>query len=158
MSARRCLNTALALLSRRDHSRHELELKLARRGYDSSQIRAAVSECGRLNYLDDNAYCRRYADQLRRKGYGVRRIAQMLKAKGISQELMDAHLQLCGLEEEQCTDCRKMLAKKLKTLSGRTLEEKKIRSFRYLLNRGFASHIILRVLGEITWEDFSESI
>lgn len=147
---RKCLNTALRLLGRRDHSRRELARKLTQRGFEASQIVLVIAECERLNYLDDKKFCRLYTMQLRRKGYGVLRIEQMLKQKGLPLEYvkdcLDRH---CG-NNEQLNDCRKALAKKLKIDSrSQHIHEHKLRLYRFLFNRGFASSTVREVLTDI---------
>lgn len=148
-----CLNIALRLLSRRDHSCHELALKLTRRGFETSQVKTAIRECRRLNYLDDEGFCRRYAGQLRRKGYGIRRIEQMLKAKGVAPELIRSAMQHSGADNEQLDDCRKALAKRLKNDDPPATGETRAKIYRFLFNRGFSPDIIQRAFAEIACKD-----
>lgn len=135
------------MLARRDHSCRELAGKLRSKGYQQVQIDAAVSECLRLNYLNDEKFCGVYTKHLRRKGYGRMRIVHMLKAKGISENrIEDAVNRHCN-ETAQIEDCKIALAKKLRA-EQRTQSEtvSKIKLYRFLSNRGFANEIIRQVI------------
>ena len=77
------MNTAVRILAGRDHTRYEIRQKLKQRGFSPGAIRAAVAECERLNYIDDERTARIYIGQLVRRGFGFRRIAIELRKKGL---------------------------------------------------------------------------
>ncbi len=56
----RALNSALRILTGRDHSRYELVQKLKQRGFLPDIIEKVVLECERLDYVDDNRTSRVY--------------------------------------------------------------------------------------------------
>ncbi len=146
---RDCLAAALRLLTRRDHSRSELTRKLIDRGFSQDQIKSAISECLRLNYLDDERYAIAYANQLQHKGYGRRRIQQMLMAKGLTFQVIAACLEACCPDTVQIRGCRQTMMKKLK--SGQPMEdsvEARARLYRFLFSRGFSPAIIRQVMDE----------
>lgn len=144
-----CLNCALRILGRRDHSCRELELKLQQRGYDSIDIRAVLAECRRLNYLDDRKFAFSHIRFLRRKGYGAHRIRQVLKNKGLARDLIVAVIEAKCNDADQFHDCRQALTKKLKA-SGRVClsADEKRRLYRFLVQRGFHSEIIRQTMDE----------
>lgn len=76
---------AVGYLSRRDHAEKELRQKLKNRGYESAEIDEAVAFCQDYNWLDDA----RFAGQMLRnglaKGWGLLRIRQELKLKGVHE-------------------------------------------------------------------------
>lgn len=146
---RQCLQTALRILTRRDHSVHELVQKLKQRGYSASAITAAVSECIRLDYLNDEKAAQQFVLGLKRQGYGPFRIRQKLKAKGIADNLIVIALAKHLDTEEQVHVCRRVLAKKLKA-SGDDLDRSQIREkiHRFLLNRGFSPATIQHVISD----------
>jgi regulatory protein len=152
---RKCLNAAFRLLGLRDHSSHELGRKLSLRGFDFSHIAAAIAECERLHYLDDRKFCERVVQHQRRKGYGIYKILQILEKKGLSPALSDACLERCKIN--QATDCRRVLAKKLKSNTPGERQATKEKLYRFLKSRGFASAIVLKVLAEEMNDDFSFS-
>jgi regulatory protein len=82
--AREALAAALALLARREHSRLELERKLAARGYATTEIAAALDAATAAGYLSDE---RAAAAQLRaalRRGHGPLKIRARLASVGLA--------------------------------------------------------------------------
>lgn len=156
LSGKKCLHAALRLLGRRDHSCKELASKLGLRGFRRQEIALAIEECRRLEYIDDPRFCRAYAGQLKRKGYGARRIAQMLRTKGLDESHITDVLESQCNHDAQIDDCRRALTKKLNTIhqpqDSKALE---VRLQRFLLQRGFSSSVIWQVLKEArpTWKD-----
>jgi regulatory protein len=150
-----CLNSALRILARRDHSCAELKQKLSMRGFQDEQIKAAVAECLRLSYLDDHRFAVGCLRRLRRKGYGWRRIHQALSTKGISDGLIEETFEKHYPLREQIEDCRKVLENKIR----KTSAPKRQQIYRFLLQRGFApSHIagVIRAHGDLAGIDTSE--
>jgi len=122
---------------------------LRQRGFAADDIDAAVSECRRLNYIDDGKFSDLYALHLRRKGYGSTRIAHVLKTKGVSGEHIDRAVKRHCDDHQQIEDCRRALAKKLRTTNrDQPQEALKRRLFRFLNGRGFSLDIIHQVIGE----------
>ena len=80
-SSKSAFNSAIRILTRRDHSRHELVLKLKQRGFSREDIDHAVSACEEYDYIDDERTADVYIRQLKRKGYGKKRIQLELKKK-----------------------------------------------------------------------------
>jgi len=52
-SQKKALNTALRILTPRDHSKYELVQKLKQRGFSREVIDAAISSCERFDYIND---------------------------------------------------------------------------------------------------------
>ena len=80
------LEKAVKLLSQRDYSRHQIEDKLLKSGYDEETVDKVADFLVKRRFLDD----RRYAEALlkRKQGKsGTNRIAMELRAKGVDQEL-----------------------------------------------------------------------
>lgn len=145
-----CFNTAIRLLTHRDHSCRELERKLSQRQYQQNHIQPTIAECRRLNYLDDEKFAQQYTGQLQRRGYGQRRIQQMLAAKGVARRLIsEAVIKNCS-EKKELQTCRKVLEKKLKahgTRSREGLPTEKLQ--RFLSGRGFSPAIIRKIMNDV---------
>ncbi len=73
-SQKKALNSALRILTPRDHSKYELVKKLKQRGFSREDIDAAISSCERFDYINDERTAQIYIRQLKRKGYGKKRI------------------------------------------------------------------------------------
>ncbi len=144
---KRCLNAALRLLSRRDHSRFELSKKLKDRGFSDVHIARAMDQCHRYDYLNDERFANNYTRQLQRRGYGSRKIRQSLQVKGLTADLTDMVVARHCTDQAQLEQCRNVLRKKLKSVPPpQTAITLKPKLYRYLLGRGFSPSIISTAL------------
>lgn len=144
---KRCLDAALRLLSRRDHSLSELSKKLKGRGFSNDQITWTIDQCHRYDYLDDERFAHDYTRQLQRRGYGIRRIRQLLQAKGLARDLTDETVMRHCTDKVQLEQCRNLLCKKLKPAqSTQPAKALKPKLYRYLLGRGFLPSTITAAL------------
>ena len=144
-----CFNTAIRLLTRRDHSCRELERKLSQRQYQQDHIQPTIAECLRLNYLDDEKFAQQYTRQLQRRGYGQRRIQQMLAAKGVARQLISEALSMNCSENKELQNCREVMEKKLKAHSTRSEGEVPTEKLqRFLSGRGFSPAIIRKIMND----------
>jgi regulatory protein len=150
--SQQAISVAVRLLARRDHTRYEIRQKLKRRGFGSDEILAAVAECERLNYIDDERTARVYIGQLVRRGFGFRRIAIELKKKGLQQgRRIEDILEQQRAEIDEREIARRVLQKKMKSFERET-ERKKRRDkiYRFLDYRGFSRSIISELIRELT--------
>ena len=113
-SRKRALNSALRILTRRDHSRHELVLKLKQRGFSSEEIDHAVSACEEYDYINDRRTAKVYIRQLKRKGYGKKRIQLELKKKGLRGDCILNILDESVSETDESEGAERILTKNLK--------------------------------------------
>ena len=146
---KKCLDTALRILARRDHSCFELSAKLLERGFVQDHIQWVVDECLRLDYLDDSRYAVTYTEKLMRKGYGSRRIKQVLAAKGVSSRIITICLDSLCHNNAEIRTCRQALLIKIsRNRSDAASAAAKARLYRFLLGRGFEPDIIRQVMEE----------
>lgn len=132
---------ALRLLARREHSRRELERKLAVHAGDPAELGRVLDELEALGWLSE----RRVVEQVvhaRRTRFGARRIERELLDKGISADAVAAALP--GLRESELAAARAVWAKKFGRLP-RTPAER-ARQARFLQGRGFALDVIMKVI------------
>jgi regulatory protein len=99
------LDAGLRLLARRAHSRVEVLLKLTRRGYDGTEIRAALRRLEELGYLDDQSFARSF---VRRRGAmrGPRALSAELAARGVDRAQVDAAVGEFGEAEQLASATR----------------------------------------------------
>lgn len=93
------LDSGLRYLGRRAHSSVELRRKLARKGYEPSEVDGAMARLRELGYLDDAAFARGLVRR-RSAGRGPRALAAELAAKGIDREGIDSALGEAGPEAQ----------------------------------------------------------
>lgn len=144
-----CLNRAILILTRRDHSCTELSRKLNQKGFTAMEVESAIEDCRRLGYLDDARFAEIYVRQLERKGYGVNGIRHRLFAKGLAGDLVRTSLENSSNDTVQFNLCLKVLAKKMRhAADGKTFSDRRDKYYRFLIGRGFQSHIVRKALEE----------
>lgn len=132
---------ALRLLARREHSRRELERKLAVHAEDPAEVGRVLDEFEAQGWLSE----RRVVEQVvhaRRSRFGARRIEQELLDKGISADAVAAALP--GLKDSELAAARAVWARKFGKLP-RTPAERASQA-RFLQGRGFGFDIVLKVI------------
>lgn len=79
---------ALNLLTRRDHTRVELQRKLSARGFSADAIATVIEKLAGEGYLNDRRFAERWAESSLQsgRGYGIR-ILHELQQRGISREM-----------------------------------------------------------------------
>ena len=104
-AAHRAHEKALYLLEHRAHSKKELERKIARAEFDKDAAKAAADRMEELGLIDDEQYARRLTQELfTRKKFGVRRVKQELREKGIADEIIALVLEEFSPEAEETVE------------------------------------------------------
>ena len=129
---------ALRLLARREHTRQELESKLSPHAGSSEDLKGLLTGLKQKNQLSEERYAEERARRLSRK-YGAARIRQDLKAKGVSEEMIERVSPADELER-----ARAILERKYRAPAGS--REERAKRMRFLQSRGFSSEIIFKLL------------
>ena len=132
---------ALRLLSQREHSRAELERKLAPHEQASGELAKALDELQARDFINDGRAIESVIH--RRSGkLGAARIKQELAAKGLSGEAVaDA---LAQLKDSELERAREVWRKKFGAPAQDAQERSK--QIRFLITRGFAAEVVRRVV------------
>jgi regulatory protein len=86
-SRRDAYQTALDLLSRRDHFWRELSDKLRRKDFPADEIEAAIARCQDLGLVDDERVGERFVEvRAATRGWGPNRLAAELRKRGVSRD------------------------------------------------------------------------
>jgi len=146
---RRAWASALRILSRRDHTCRELAVKLGQRGFNGASVDTVLQRCLDLGYLDDARTAAVMAGHLIARGYGPRRIRQVLGQKGLDDTLIDHTLADCSDEEILAEQARRMLAKRRASLNREAdARKRRQKAYRYLMGRGFSADIIHTIIDD----------
>jgi regulatory protein len=132
---------ALRLLSQREHSRTELERKLAQHEEVPGELAKALDELQARDFINDG----RAVDSVvnRRSGkLGSARIKQELAAKGLSGEAVSEALE--SLKDTEFSRAHEVWRKKFGTPSQDPHERSK--HMRFLITRGFNAEVVRRVV------------
>lgn len=138
---------ALRYLAQREHSRVELERKLARHVEDTpeasalAQIAAALDELAARDLLSDVRAAESVLSAQGRR-YGARRLKQTLQSKGLAPELVASTLQ-----QAKATELERARAVWQRRF-GAPAEDAAARAkqMRFLAGRGFEGEVIRRVV------------
>lgn len=130
------------LLSRRDHSPKELELKLIKKGFEKNATLRAIQKAAELGYIKD---LKRLSEQLAhkfdKKLKGIHFINHQLKTKDLPPLPADWDHEL----EKAKKAIAKELSYKIKSQKYSLEDKKKI--YQFLSNRGYAQETIRKILG-----------
>ena len=132
---------ALRLLSQREHSRTELERKLAQHEEVPGELAKALDELQARDFINDG----RAVDSVvnRRSGkLGSARIKQELAAKGLSGEAVFEALE--SLKDTEFSRAQEVWRKKFGTPTQDPRERAK--HMRFLITRGFNAEVVRRVV------------
>ena len=136
-------NKALDLVSRREHSRHELMQKLDKRYPNTTPIIEDVLDKLETNkILDDERFAEMYLNSRARKGFGPKKIEMELHSKKVDSFFISNAVEAyeCWLENAQ-----RELKKKFKDQKP-TDYQSKMKQKQFLFTRGFSSPIIDKIL------------
>ncbi len=157
-SSKRALDTALRILTPRDHSKYELVQKLKQRGFSRVDIDDAISSCVRLDYINDDRTAKVYIRQLKRRGYGKKRIQLELTKKGLKGDRILDILDQRVSEADERQAAARMLKKNIRRFERETDRKKRRdKMYRFLLARGFLQSVIRESLKRYDQPDYSES-
>lgn len=155
---------AVGLLSRREYSRKELSQRLALHAPDEETLTALLDGLQREGWLSDERYARSQLNQ-RSARQGERRIIGDLRRQGVADELLDTLS-----EDLRATEYERAVQVWRKRFEGKALPDtpkEYARQARFLAARGFAGHVVGKVLklalrgqsepeGMEGFEDFSD--
>ena len=132
---------ALRYLSQREHSRGELERKLAAHAQEPGEIKRVLDELQSRGFID---HVRVAESVVHRKaaGLGALRIRQELQAKGLEPALVQEAV--AKLRDSELERAREVWSRKFAAPAADAGERAK--QARFLAARGFSGEVIARVL------------
>lgn len=136
----------MRLLARREHSVLELRRKLLQREYPEALVDKAIDALTAENLLSNERFTEEFVRSRRNKGFGPQRIRAELRQRGIDPTVAESHLR--APEEDWQARALAQYRKRFGERTPRDLAERS-RHYRFLLNRGFTSEQIRRVLDEL---------
>lgn len=142
----KAMDSALRLLTRREHGAIELCDKLKQKGFSHVDAKEAVDECQRLGLQSDSRFVEAYSRSRIRQGYGPLKITQDLKARGVDGDLI--HRELAQESDNWISHAMDVWQKKCKGQTDLSFIEIQ-KQQRFLLYRGFGMDIIAAVVKEM---------
>ncbi|QIZ75567.1 regulatory protein RecX [Ferrimonas lipolytica] len=129
----------MGLLSRRDHSRGELQRKMHSRGFSSEQIEAAIGRVIDFGYLDDERFAHSFVRYRSQRGLGPQRLRSDLRERQVDTELIKAAL--AQTEVDFFESCLALRQRKFGEALPADFKER-AKQQRYLAYRGFSMDMI----------------
>jgi regulatory protein len=129
----------LRLLTRREHSRKEIQDKLAIKGYDRNQVLGVIDELAQESWQDDVRFAESYARVRSQKGFGPVRIAYELKQQGIAPDTID---KIVRATTDNWTNLLEQVYTKKYPETVAMDSSERANRIRFLQQRGFSSAMI----------------
>ena len=140
------LESALRILGRRDHSVAELRRKLTQRQIDGKIIDQVISECRRLDYLDDTRFAKGLIRMIKRKGRGFVQLKKEFHHRGLDGVESERLLSEAYDRNEEFQIARQVASKKLGLIKDSQPRKRRDKIYRFLYSRGFSKAVILKTL------------
>lgn len=138
------------LCSRREYCSSAILRKLKQKGLDGREADAVLERLRKERFVDDARYACFFArDKSRLSGWGPRKIAYALAAKGIPSEIIDSAIGELDKEESEARMCE-VLMNKWKILSSRYPDDCRARLVRFALSRGYDYPSVIRFLDSLS--------
>ena len=136
-------NSALKILALREHTHHEMSVKLASRGIASSVIDSVLQTLDDEGMLSDERAASEYIRQRVGKGYGERKVRAELLQKGVDDACIDDCFADAMIDWQPIA--QRAFDKKFAFIAN-TDQKLLMKQQRFLLSRGFSGDIIKGVL------------
>lgn len=138
---------AVGLLSRREHSRFELEKKLSPFANSQEELARVLDELSKTGWQSDERYTQGWVHR-KASLHGAARIVQDLRQNGVSaDQIAEAQEQL---KLTELSRARAVWQKKFAEAPQPGNNAEYARQGRFLLSRGFSTDVVRKVLGG--WE------
>ena len=142
MAVAEIYNKALDLLSRREHSRKELYLKLIKRFESQEYINLTLDRLEEKNLLSDSRFVEEYVQARRKKSFGPIKISAELEKRGVKESLISGEIDKFDDWEDLAELCFKKRFPDGVSKDFQRLQKQK----NFLSNKGFTFYQIESVL------------
>lgn len=136
----KCLQAAIRLLSRREHSRKELARKLHGKDYlDTRHLDGILDQLEDSDYLNDQRFTEMFVRSRIARGQGAQKIQYELSQRGVAQSLIVQAMQTADVDWYILA--KEQREKRFGVESPKDYKEQ-ARQSRFLAGRGFTAEII----------------
>ncbi len=147
--SKKALEYAFLLLKYRLRSENEIRLRMKQKKFPQDQIDNTVTFLKDKRFIDDNVFSKAWIDSRIKRPYGLRRIEQELKLKGVDKEVIQA--QVARVKEDYAEEdvVRDIVQSRLKRLSAKDAQGIKRKMYAYLIRRGFSPEVVYDAVVEL---------
>ncbi|MDX2346356.1 MAG: regulatory protein RecX [Legionella sp.] len=130
-------DVAVRLLSRREHSAHQLRQKLELRDFSADAIDVVLEKCLQLDLQSDARFAEMFCRGRINRGYGPLVIRQLLRQAGVSAELSDAALEQAEVSLNWQDEVSRVWHKKYRGVADNISPQAQHKQRQFLSYRGF---------------------
>jgi len=134
-------NRALGLLARREHTRTELQRKLATHAEDPQELADLLDDLSRRGWLSDVRFAEALVQSKQAK-FGTTWLAHELRERGVADSVIRE--QLADLKESELERARQVWQSKFGVIP--TDAKARAKQMRFLQSRGFSLEVIGKVV------------
>jgi len=146
-SEKKAFDSAMRILTRRDHTEKELVNKLRQRKFDATDIENTLNRCRELGYVDDSKTAMAMAKQMTARGNGPLKIRRTLEQKGVDGAIVQSALTCCGTEDDQLESARYIMKRiRFRLYRESDSQKRRVIAYRFLTGRGFSLDVIRRAI------------
>ena len=138
---------ALKLISYRERSREEIQVRMKRKGFEKDVIEEVLRYLESQKYLDDRRFAEVWAYDRLRKNYGRWRVILELREKGVNQEIIDEVVKEIYSAVDEIGMALDLVNRKGYSLESAQDKGVARRASGFLRRRGFSFSVIREVMG-----------
>ena len=140
---------ALRLLSYRERSRQEIQVRMERKGFQREVIEKVLRYLESQKYLDDRRFAELWAHDRLKRRYGKGRVILELREKGVNQEIIDEVVKKTYSSVDEIGMALDLVKRKGYNLESAEDQRVARRVSEFLRRRGFSFSIIREVMDRI---------
>ncbi|MEI7999562.1 MAG: regulatory protein RecX [Candidatus Omnitrophota bacterium] len=141
-----CRQAALRFLKIRPRSVAELKYKLTQKGFEVQEINQTLQWLQNVELLNDRSFTKAWINYRLARPFGFRRIITELKAKGVSDEIIEEAIACAKVEYKEHDVIGELAQRRWRRLPDIESQKKQKRVFDFLLRRGFPVDAIMKVI------------
>jgi len=142
-------NAVFHLLKIRLRSEKELRDKLEFKKFASKTIDETIQYFKHLELIDDRIFTQSWIRSRLKKPFGLNRIQQELKIKGIRESVIKDEIKKAKKDFNESETIQELTHRRIQKYKGLEPEKVKQRVYGYLMRRGFSSHEIYKVVAQL---------
>ena len=140
------LHRAVDLLSRREHSAHELSQKLQKKGFTENDTKIAIIKLQDEKLQSDDRFTESFVNERIRRGHGPVKIIYELRQKGIAEYMIEQYVNID--EDQWLNQIQLQYQKKYANMEVNSYDEWSRRA-RFLQGKGFTSAQICSAINSV---------
>lgn len=148
-SLEKAKNYSFLLLKFRPRSEKEIYDSLKRKKFSAEIIQKTCKTLKDYGFINDNNFAKAWVQERITKSFGLRKIRQELKLKGIAAGLIESNISAMQDSYPQKDIAMKLAKAQLAKMEKVKPERAKQHIYGYLLRRGFVSETIIDVIEEL---------